>query len=232
MIRLLPMAQYIFEPGDLQRVVRMHANTPLEERFDRITQTLHAVYGDHVHPDQAWIWSNAGGIMCSMRVLHVTPREYLLFCGTAVGSSGHSGRHRAELWDIVVHGELQTYRPNQCRPVTLRAGDCSHLPRGATNASSLGPECWLMEYARGNVPSMFPFALGDTVFSTQDLTDMRKMMACSAKLMLKEAKRAIERRLAGKPKPAPQLDLIRRSELEQIVHTNALLDSPQTRHHD
>lgn len=211
------MGKYIFEPDDLQRVVQMHVDVPLAERFDRITQTLHDVYGDHVHPGQKWIWSNAGGIMCSMSVLHVTPWEYLLFCGTALGSSGHSGRHRAELWDIVVHGELQTFKPDQFTPVTLREGDCSHLPRGATNASSLGPECWLMEYARGNVPSMFPFALGDTVFSTQDLTDMRNMMACSAKLMLEEAKAAVRRRLAGEPKPAPRLDLIRRSELELVT---------------
>lgn len=210
------MTKYVFEPDDLQRIVRMHVDSPLEERFDRITRTLHDVYGDHVHPGQEWIWSNAGGIMCSMSVLHVTPWEYLLFCGTAVGSSGHSGRHRAELWDIVVHGELQTFKPDQLAPLTLREGDCSHLSRGETNASSLGPECWLMEYARGNVPSMFPFALGDTVFSTQDLTDMRKMMAASAKLMLEEAKLAIRRRLAGQPRPEPRLDLIRRSEPELV----------------
>lgn len=207
------MSKYVFEPDDLQRIVQTHVGAPLEERFDRITETLHAVYGHHVHPGQEWIWSNAGGIMCSMRVLHVTPWEYLLFCGTAVGSSGHSGRHRAELWDIVVHGELQTFKPDQFRPLALHAGDCSHLPRAATNASSLGPECWLLEYARGNVPSMFPFALGDTVFSTQDLTDLRNMMMCSAKLMAEEAKLAIRRRLAGERRPAPRLDLIGRPEL-------------------
>lgn len=203
------MPEFIFEPEDLQRVVQMHVDTPLEERFDRITDTLHAVYGEHIHPGQDWIWSNAGGIMCSMQTLHVTPWEYILFCGTAFGSAGHSGRHRAELWDIVVHGELQTYKPDQFRPATLKAGDCSYLPRGGTNASSLGPECWLMEYARGNVPSMFPFALGDTLFSTLDLTDVRNTMKCSAKLMLQEAKLAVQRRVAGEQRPAPRLELIR-----------------------
>ena len=203
------MPQYVFEPDDLQRIVQMHVDTPLEQRLNRITDTLHDVYGAHIHPGQDWIWSNAGGIMCSMQVLHVTPWEYLLFCGTAVGSEGHSGRHRAELWDIVVHGELQTFKPDQHRPATLIAGDCSYLPRGATNGSALGPECWLMEYARGNVPSMFPFALGDTVFSTQDLTDLRRMVACSTKLMLSEARLAVKRTLARETKPAPRLELIR-----------------------
>lgn len=211
------MSKYVFEPDDLQRIVQMHVGVPLEERFDRITEMLHAVYGDHVHPGQEWIWSNAGGIMCSMQVLHVTPWEYLLFCGSAVGSAGHSGRHRAELWDIVVHGELQTFTPTQFTPVTHRPGDSSHLPRGKTNGSLLGPECWLLEYARGNVPSMFPFALGDTVFSTQDLTDLRNTMVGSMKLMAKEAKMAIRRRLSGEPRPAPRLDLIGRPELELVT---------------
>ena len=186
----------------------MHVDTPLEQRFDRITQTLHDVYGDHVHRGQDWIWSNAGGIMCSMQVLHVTPWEYLIFCGTAIGSEGHSGRHRSDLWDIVVHGELQTFTPDQWRPITHLPGDSSHLPRGSTNASALGPECWLMEYARGNVPSMFPFALGDTIFSTQDVTDLRNLMTCSTKLMLSEARLALKRRLAREAPPAPRRELI------------------------
>lgn len=206
------MPEYIFEPDDLQRVVQMHLDSPLEQRFNRITETLHDVYGAHIHPGQDWIWSNAGGIMCSMQVLHVTPWEYLLFCGTAVGSEGHSGRHRAELWDIVVHGELRTFEPDQFSPKTLVAGDCSHLTPGATNGSALGPECWLMEYVRGNVPSMFPFALGDTVFSTQDLTDLRKMVACSTRLMASEARLALKRKLGRESKPAPRLELIRASE--------------------
>ena len=86
------MTQYVFEPNDLQRIVRMHLDAPLDERFDRIAETLNAVYGDHIHTGEEWIWSNAGGIMCSMRVLHTSLKEYLLFCGTAVGSEGHSGR--------------------------------------------------------------------------------------------------------------------------------------------
>ena len=143
------MSAYIFEPTDLQRIVKMHLDAPLGERFDRIAETLHAVYGEHVHRQPEWIWSNAGGIMCSMNVLHTSPKEYLLFCGTAVGSEGHSGRHRAELFDIVINGELQTFRPDQFKANTLVPGDMSQLPRRTTNGSHLGKECWLLEYARG-----------------------------------------------------------------------------------
>lgn len=202
------MSKYIFEPADLQRIVQMHLDVPLDERFDRIAATLHSVYGEHVHPGQEWIWSNAGGIMCSMSVLHNSPREYLLFCGTAVGSEGHSGRHRAELFDIVVHGELQTFKPDQFKATTLNPGDVSHLPRLTTNGSHLKKDCWLLEYARGNIFSMFPFALGDTIFSTQDLNDVRKMMARSTKLMWSEAKLTLRQRLRREAAPAPRLELI------------------------
>ncbi|MEM8606020.1 MAG: ERG2 family protein [Myxococcota bacterium] len=202
------MTRYVFEPDDLQRIVKMHLDAPLEERFDRIAKTLHQVYGDHIHPGREWIWSNAGGIMCSMSVLHTSPKEYLLFCGTAVGSEGHSGRHRAELYDIVINGQLQTFKPDEFAPRVLHPGDVSHLSRLTTNGSHLSRECWLLEYARGNIPSMFPFALGDTVFSTQDLTDLAKTMAHSTRLMLSEAKLAIRARLGRGEAPGPRLDLI------------------------
>ena len=202
------MTQYVFDPDDLQRIVKMHLDVPLDQRFDRIAQTLREVYGEHVHLGGEWIWSNAGGIMCSMSVLHTSPKEYLLFCGTAVGSEGHSGRHRADLYDIVVHGELKTFKTDQFRPTGLEPGDMSYLPRKSTNGSHLAPECWLLEYARGNIPSMFPFALGDTVFSTQDLTDLAKTMKHSTRLMAAEARLALKRRF-GKAAPLrPRRELI------------------------
>ena len=201
------MANYVFEPNDLQRIVNMHLDVPLEQRFERIAETLKSVYGDHIHTGEEWIWSNAGGIMCSMSVLHTSLSEYLLFCGTAVGSEGHSGRHRADLYDIVVNGQLQTFKPDQFQPNTLEPGDMSVLEKGSTNGSHLGKECWLLEYGRGNIPSLFPFALGDTVFSTQDLTDLRKTMQASRKMMWSEAKIALRRRF-GRDTFAPRLELI------------------------
>jgi hypothetical protein len=51
----------------------------------------------------------------------------------------------------------------------------------------LRPGTWLLEYARGNIPSLFPFALGDTLFSTLDTTDLVQQLGISARLMSKEA---------------------------------------------
>ena len=89
----------------------------------------------------------------------------------------------------------------------LAPGEMSYLPKRSTNGSHLGKECWLLEYGRGNIPSLFPFALGDTIFSTQDLTDLRKTMFYSSKMMWSEAKIALRRRLGGQSQ-GPRLDLI------------------------
>jgi len=212
------MSNYIFEPTDLQRIVKMHLDAPLSQRFDRIAETLQAVYGEHVQRQPEWIWSNAGGIMCSMNTLHVSPTEYMVFCGTAVGTEGHSGRHRADLFDIIVNGELQTFKPDQFEATTLGAGDMAHLPRRTTNGSHLGKECWLLEYGRGNILSLFPFALGDTMFSTQDLTDLRKTMVDSTKLMWSEAKIALRQKLGRKSPSTPRLDLIQEAARESAEY--------------
>ena len=37
------MSKYIFEPEDLQRIVNMHLDAPLDQRFNRIGETLKAM---------------------------------------------------------------------------------------------------------------------------------------------------------------------------------------------
>ena len=55
------------------------------------------------------------------------------------------------------------------RATKYRPGECSHLPRRVANSSKAADEgCWLLEYGRGNVASMLPFALMDIVTSTLD----------------------------------------------------------------
>jgi C-8 sterol isomerase len=178
---------YVFEPETLQEIVRQHLKLPVEDQVEAISQTLRDVYGEHVSPGQSWMWSTAGGIMATISPLHVSRNEYLLFCGTAIGSEGHSGRHRADVYDVIMAGELWTYQPNTFERTVHSAGDLACLERGKSNGSKLCPGVWMLEYARGNIPSMFPFALGDTLFSTLDTKDLRDQLVISSKLMLKEA---------------------------------------------
>ncbi|MDB4974801.1 MAG: sterol isomerase [Myxococcaceae bacterium] len=188
---------YLFDPEVLAEVVRMHLGAPVEQQFASVSQTLRSIYGDHVSPGQRWTFSNAGGIMCSISPLHVSPNEYLLFCGTAIGSEGHSGRHRADLYELVMSGELWTYEAGSFERKVHRPGDLVTLTRGGANGSKLRPGLWMLEYARGNIASLFPFAFADTAFSTLDFVDLRSQVAISTKLMLKEmVVRFRERRLS------------------------------------
>jgi C-8 sterol isomerase len=200
--------RYLFDPEVLAQIVRMHLRLPVEEQVEAVTRTLKNVYGEHIHPGQPWMWSTAGGIMCSICPLHVSLNEYVLFCGTAIGSEGHSGRHRATIYDAVMSGELWTYQAGGFDRHVHRPGDLARLDPGTANGSKLRPGAWLLEYARGNVASLFPFALGDTLFSTLDLTDLTQQMGVSSKLMLREGISRVKEWRSGR-RFAPNLQALR-----------------------
>lgn len=188
---------YLFDPEVLTEVVRMHLGAPIEQQLAGVSQTLRSIYGEHVNPGQRWVFSNAGGVMSTISPLHVSPSEYLLFCGTPIGSEGHSGRHRAELYELVMAGELWTYEAGSLERKVHRPGDVAVLQRGSANGSKLRPGLWMLEYARGPVASLFPYALADTVFSTLDFEDLKNTLWMSTKLMAKEMLvRLRERRLS------------------------------------
>ncbi|HVZ35375.1 MAG TPA: ERG2 family protein [Polyangiaceae bacterium] len=202
---------YLFDPEVLAEVVRMHVGMEIEQQFAGVAQTLVSIYGDHVSPGQRWTWSNAGGIMCAMSPLHVSTREYLLFCGTAVGSEGHSGRHRADMYELVMAGELWTYEAGSFERHVHRPGDLVALRRGSANGSKLRPGLWMLEYARGNIASLFPFAFTDTLFSTLDFRDLGRQVAISTKLMLKEMVVRFREQRLGQPF-IPNLSVLRAKE--------------------
>ena len=190
---------YLFAPEVLTQIVRMHLGLPVQRQIEAVSKTLSQVYGNHVSPGQPWMWSTAGGIMCAKSPLHVSHNEYLLFCGTAIGSEGHSGRHRADMFDIVLSGELWTYQAGSFERHVHRPGELAHLERGSSNGSKLRPGVWLLEYARGNIPSLFPYAVGDTLFSTLDTTDLAQQLGVSSRLMAKELLVYLEERRRGTP---------------------------------
>jgi ERG2 and Sigma1 receptor like protein len=188
---------HLFDPEVLAEVVRMHVGAPVEQQFANVSQTLRSIYGDHVSPGQRWSFSNAGGVMCSISPLHVSPGEYLLFSGTAIGSEGHSGRHRTDVHQLVMSGELWTYEAGSFERKVHRPGDLVMLRRGSAHGIKLRPGLWTLEYGRGNVASLFPFVLADTAFSTLDFVDLRQQLAQSSKLVFKELLlRFRERRLS------------------------------------
>jgi len=65
----------------------------VKKAFQNVHRDLSAKYPGHILPasDLQWIFVNAGGWMGSVCVLHASLTEYVIFFGTAVDTSGHSG---------------------------------------------------------------------------------------------------------------------------------------------
>ncbi len=59
-------------------------------------------------------------------------------------------------------------------------GDQHFLPRGVAKQYRMPAGCWALEYARGNIPSMMPFGLFDTFFSTLDFVSLYQTIKVSA----------------------------------------------------
>ena len=63
--------------------------------FGAVETELRRRYPTHIIPksQMEWIFVNCGGWMGAMKVLHASTSEYVLFFGTAIDTSGHSGEH-------------------------------------------------------------------------------------------------------------------------------------------
>lgn len=61
--------------------------------YQKIHRELQRRYPGHIleESDLQWIFMNAGGWMGSICILHASVTEYILFFGTAIDTSGHSG---------------------------------------------------------------------------------------------------------------------------------------------
>ena len=83
----------------------------MEASFNKMHREFSRLYPDHILPkeDLQWLFLNAGGSMGSMCVLHASLTEYLFFFGTALETSGHSGKYALEKFIKVVNLHRNKY---------------------------------------------------------------------------------------------------------------------------
>jgi C-8 sterol isomerase len=174
---------YAFDPEILHACAREGVGLPLEAAFDAITAAVRAKYPAHV-PERArdWIFNNAGGAMGQITVLHSSVTEYLLLFGTPIGTEGHSGRYRTEVWDFVFDGEMWCYLEGETARTVYRPGDAAYLGPSAVKGYRVPDRAWMLEYARGPIATMLPFGLADTAFSTLDHRAIRRTLWTYGKL--------------------------------------------------
>ena len=162
------MPSYVFDPQVIHEISRKYLDQPLEQMFSHIIADLSERYPGQIDDSKPWIFNNAGGVMLEMKLLHASAKEYVMFWGTPIGSEGHTGRHLAEFYDTVLDGEAWYYQEGQFTRDEYKPGDHIFVGKGQSAGMHYPDHVWMVEYARGVLPSLLPFGLADGLISTMD----------------------------------------------------------------
>ncbi len=177
---------FLFDPNVLHQVARGALGRPMNEMVKKIAGELAERYPGHINPEPPWVFNNAGGAMGAFALLHASIREYIIIFGTPIGTEGHSGRHTAEDYFIILEGEQWAFQQGAFEREVYRPGDMHVLPRGEAKAYRIPESGWALEYARGFIPGMLPFGLADTLFSTLDLPTLGRTLDIYARAVTRE----------------------------------------------
>jgi C-8 sterol isomerase len=122
-----------------------------------------------------------------LKIFHASLTEYVILFGTALGTSGFSGRYRMECWDAMISGEMKTSLEDAPFDLQVyRPGDLAHLPKGKVKAWGVSEESWMLEYGRGLIPTALPVGVGDAIFSAMDPVTLFKTLGGYGKITVKE----------------------------------------------
>lgn len=184
-------ATHVFSTTQLHSIVKeavaAHKNdTNPEGVINAVVSKLKQLYPEHIMDDQPFILNVAGGAMGAMKILHCSLSEYIIVFGSPTGTEGHSGRHLADDYFHILFGEQHAAAPGTFLPEIYKPGDVHLMRRWVAKQYRMPGPTWALEYARGDIPSMFPFGLFDSVFSTVDPVTIWETIIISAKGMVHE----------------------------------------------
>lgn len=180
------MPRYVFDPDELQDIANTGMGLPITQRWGAIHGELRKRHPDKVHPKFTWVFNSAGNLVCQLALVYASLNEYVAFFGTPIGATGFSGRYPfADVWDLMVEGEMRTYIPGQLEPTVYKAGDPAFLPKGQGKGVQYVGSTWMIDYARGPVITMLPFGvLAPTSFVTLDYRNLWKQLGIYGRLVV------------------------------------------------
>lgn len=159
---------------------KAQGNATSDEIVHAVINEVRAAYPVDTQYTGEWLFNNAGGAMGSMTVLHASFSEYLIIFGTALGTEGHTGRFFADDYFTIIYGEQWAYPADTRVKEVYQVGDQHFLKRHTAKQYRMPDECWALEYARGNIPSMLFFGFADTLSSTLDVVTLYQTVKASA----------------------------------------------------
>jgi C-8 sterol isomerase len=180
---------YLFEPSALHEIAKRGVGLPRAEMLEAVTRGLEERYPGHIHRNDDWIYATAGGAMGQMKFLHASPTEYVIFFGTPLNTEGHSGRTSCEIHQFMLDGEMWCYEEGDLDRRVFRPGDATMVGRGVARHYSVPDHAWMLEYARGALPLMLPFALANQAFVTLDGKSVFRALSSFGKLSLRSLRK-------------------------------------------
>lgn len=199
---------YVFDPTNIHALAKdAIAASPNNTAgmIQHIVTNLTATYPTtqiNINTDSnEWVFSNAGGAMGAMYIIHASITEYLIIFGTPLGTEGHTGLHTADDYFNILVGEQWAFLPGALEMERYPAGSVHFLPRGTAKQYKMHEGCFALEYARGMkissihiisnallpgwIPLMLPFGLADTITSTLDIPTFYKTARITGREMMK-----------------------------------------------
>ena len=167
---------YVFEPSTLHEITGKALGLPRQAMFDAVREGLEEAYPGHVHRGGDWQITAAGGAQGVVNLIHASVTEYLLFFGSPAPTSGHSGRHRCEVHQFILDGEVWCYDEGDLERRELKPGDATTLRPSTARGYCVNDRVWMLEYGRGPIPLMFPFALAGPMFVTLDARGLARSL--------------------------------------------------------
>ena len=117
---------YVFDPARLFEISKIGIGLPHPEIFQVITDELARSFPGRITTEPEWFFNNAGGAMGMLTILYASWKEYLIFFGTPIGATGHTGRYSfIEDHCFLLDGEMWYYAAGQTEKTVYGPGEGS-----------------------------------------------------------------------------------------------------------
>jgi C-8 sterol isomerase len=168
------LVAFVFDPDTLRDICRKNLTLPLEERLEVIMDELDKEYPNRIRRKKTWVFRMCGGSLGMLTIMYASITEFLVIFGSPTGSEGYTGRyHWSHVYDILLDGEMRCYARGQFEPAVYKPGDMAFLRKGYDKGYRMKEHTWMLEYARGLIPTMLLFQVLGSLLQTMDFKSAR-----------------------------------------------------------